>query len=196
MLNGRSILLILLCALFIPSTGLSQMEPSQSEILNAVNKVDKDVAVLSQKMEGVESRLDQKIDLSIKAVEDTLGERLNGIDDEIKRINGDIKDLKGTLSRIWIGILLLIIGSVVIPIGRYFVKQWWENRDNKGNVNRETSIQAQATGMSEDEATPTQATQENVSEETSVKSQQEYFPSGVKLANYLKSEEHSKKRKV
>ena len=48
MLNGWAILIGVLCVLFTPSISLSQVEPSQSEILNAVHKVDKEVAVLSE----------------------------------------------------------------------------------------------------------------------------------------------------
>ena len=135
MLYGRATLLGTLCVLFVASTGLGQMEPSQSEILNAVHKVDKEVAVLSEKIAGVESRLDQKIDLSIKGVEDRLGERLNGTDKEMKGIKDTIKDLQGTLNWILRGIvviLLYIVGHLTKPLWER--KLPWRSKINEDSV--------------------------------------------------------------
>ena len=120
MQSGRTILLIFLCALFISSTGLSQMEPSRSDILNAVHKVDKEVAVLSTKMEGIERRLDQKIDLSIKGIEDKFGERLDGIDTQIK-------EMQGTLTWMQRGIIGIAVTFILSVVG-YILKTALQNR--------------------------------------------------------------------
>ena len=76
-------------------------------------------------------------------------------------------------------------------------------------VGENQASSTQTTQVSQGEASPTQSTQEDVSkakpvqasgvsrnEETTPKSQQENFPSGDELTDYLKSEDHSKKRKV
>ena len=123
MLNRRTVLLGIFCILFVTSTVLGQTEPSQSEILNAVHKVDKEVAVLSTKMEGVEGQLDQKIDLSIKAVDDRLGERLNGIGKQIEGMNQRIDNLQGTLNWIRNGIIIILLYIV-----GHITKPWWEKR--------------------------------------------------------------------
>lgn len=135
MLYRRVMILGVLCVLFVASTGLGQIEPSQSEILNAVHKVDKEVAVLSEKITGIEGRLDQKIDLSIKGVEDRLGERLNGTDKEIKGIKDRIKDLQGTLNWILRGIvviLLYIVGHLTKPL--WDRKLRWRSKINADSV--------------------------------------------------------------
>ena len=105
-------------------------------------------------------------------------------------MQADINELKGTVTWIWRGIIILIIGSVTIPIGLYFLRQWWENKGKGG----------------ESDATSTQVTQVNQNEETSEVSQSKQmptnilhgrdFPHGTDLKDALKSNYHDKSRKV
>ena len=153
MLNGRIIVLSgIIHVIFLVSTTLGQIEPSLYEILNAVHKVDKDVAVLSEKMNGVESRLDQKIDLSIKGVEGRLGERLNGTDKEIKGINDSIKDLQGTLTWILRGIVVILIYIV-----GHLTKPLWERRlpwRSKDSIDEKSQEKGKDTNKSSGDVPP------------------------------------------
>lgn len=125
----------------------------------------------------------------------------------ITNIKDNISDLKNTMTWIWRGIVALIIGSVVIPIALYFLKQWWENRGNEDSVNK---VDSQTPQVGQIEETPIRSTEGDVNEPSTAQAtkigegemtsfstlQTQEFPRGKALKDMLKSSQRATKRKV
>lgn len=123
MLYRRVILLGTLCVLFVGPMALGQpapLAPSTTSDNPTLSEVQ--VTILK----GI---YDAKIELTT----DIAGVKTDVavLKTEQERMKEDIRDLQGTLTWIWRG---LIVGSIVIPIGLYFLKRWWENRGKGGEV--------------------------------------------------------------
>ena len=113
MLNRRTVLLGIFCILFVVPTALAQ---SQLEILNAIHSVktelstsiasvDKNLAVLSTNLEGVERRLDQKIDQKIESVEGRLEAKI----DEVKSLVTLLMWIMSGVGALFLAIFLKLI---------------------------------------------------------------------------------------
>ena len=123
MRNGWAMLLGILYVLFAGSMALGQSDlpapstPSGNPTLSEVQ-----VTILK----GI---YDAKIELTTDIAE--VKTDVAVLKTEQERMKEDIRNLQGTLTWIWRG---LIVGSIIIPIGLYFLKQWWENRGKGGEV--------------------------------------------------------------
>ena len=123
MRNGRAMLLGILYVLFAGSMALGQPAPLAPSATSS-NPTLSEVQVTILK--GI---YDAKIELTtdIAAVKTDVAV----LKTEQERMKEDIRDLQGTLTWIWRG---LLGGSIIIPIGLYFLKRWWENRGKGGEV--------------------------------------------------------------
>ena len=177
MLNWRTVLLGIFCVLFVPSISLSQAELSDAEIIKEINASERRTRDhIDTKTESTNTKISE-INTKIGTINTNVAVNTTNIGN----MQADINDLKGTVTWIWRGIIILIIGSVAIPIGLYFLKQSWENKGKGG----------------ESDATSTQGTQVNQSEETSDNILYgRDFPHGNELKDALKSNDHAKNRKV
>lgn len=130
MLNWRTVLLGIFCVLFVPSISLSQAELSDAEIIKEINASERRTRDhIDTKTESTNTKISE-INTKIGTINTNVAVNTTNIGN----MQVDINDLKGTVTWIWRGILILIIGSIAIPIGLYFLKQWWENKSNKDSV--------------------------------------------------------------
>ena len=177
-------------------------------------------AVFGQEQAATDSTI-EKIYQSEMRVRDHIDTKINSVSTQISKITtdvevnktnianiqDDISDIKNTMTWILRGIVALIIGPVVIPIARYFLKQWWENRGNEDSVNK---VDSQTAQVGQIEEMPTQPTQGDVNEPTTAQAtemgagettpfrtlQTKEFPRGEALKDMLKSSHRATQRKA
>lgn len=184
-------------------------------------------AVFGQEQAATDSTI-EKIYQSEMRVRDHIDTKINSVNTQISEINtkigtlntnvevnktnitnikDDISDLKSTMTWMWRGIVVLIIGSVVIPIALYFLKQWWENRGDEESVNK---VDPQTAQVGQIEETPTQPTEGDVNEPSTAQAkemgademtpfrtlQTKEFPQGEELKDMLKSSHRATERKA
>ena len=189
MLNGRVILLGILCVLFVDAA--FGQEPSDSHIITVTKEID--VAKLNENVEDL-----------TKTVKD-LTKTVEKLDTTVETLNTTVGELKETVARIdertkgisnWQYVILAgIFGPLLLSV---------YDRIKQNSESKTTSIQA---GQSE--TTPVQTSQDNKSETTSTNSTQtserervptptsaSKFPDGEELKEYLKSDSHATKAKV
>ena len=170
MLNGRVMLLGVLCVLFVPSISLSQTELSDAEIIKEINASERRTRDhIDTKTKSTDTKISE-INTKIGTINTNVAVNTTNMEN----MQVDINDLKGTVTWIWRGVVILIIGSVAIPIGLYFLKQWWENRGNKDS--------------------PSKVDPSKV--DTQSYYPQREFPSRDKLIDELQSDYYGEKRKV
>ncbi len=136
MLNGRAICLRVLCVFFVVPTVLAQSQSSTETIIEKVfqseirvrEHVDKKVAGIETKISAVETKVEI---LSTKVGALSTDVAVNKTN--IENIQGDIRDLKGTVDRIWYGILG-VLGTLILSIAGYFFKSWREGRGKTDSV--------------------------------------------------------------
>ena len=132
MLNGWAICLGVLCVFFITSTVFAQTDTITEKIYQSEGKIREHV---DKKVEGIETKIsvvDTKVDnLSTKV--GTLSTDVAVNKTNIGNMKEDIRDLKGTMDRIWYGILG-ILGTLILSIAGYFFKSWREGRGKTDNV--------------------------------------------------------------
>ena len=204
MLNGRAIILLGILCVFFPASAVFGQEQAAT---------DSTVEKIYQSEMRVRDHIDTKIDsvnTQISEINTKIGTINTNVEvnkTNITNIKDDISDLKSTVTWIWRGIVALIIGSVVIPIVLYFLKQWWENRGNEDSVNK---VDSQTAQVGQIEGTPTQPTQEDVNEPTTAQAtemgagettpfrtlQTKEFPRGEELKDMLKSSHRATERKA
>ena len=128
MLNGRVMLYGILYVLFAGSMALGQPAP-QAPSTTSSNPTLSEVQVIILK--GI---YDAKTELTKDIAE--IKTDVAVLKTEQDRMKEDIRNLQGTLTWIWRG---LIVGSIIIPIGLYFLKRWWENRGKGGEIDATTT---------------------------------------------------------
>ena len=123
MLNGWAICIGVLCVLFITSTVFAQSQSATDTIIEKIYQSEIRVR------EHVDAKF-KEVETKISAIDTKVGNLsiiVEGNKTNIDNMKDDIGDLKGTVDRIWYGILG-ISGALILSIGSYFLKSWWQNR--------------------------------------------------------------------
>ncbi len=138
MLNGRVICLGVLCVLFITSTVFAQSQSATDTIIEKIGESER--------------RIRDHVDTTVKEVEtkiETLSTKVGILNTDVAvnktnigNIKESIRDLKGTVDRIWYGILG-VFGTLIL----YFLKSWWENRGKKDDVDTVDRLAEQITNL-------------------------------------------------
>ena len=130
MLNGRAICLGVLCMLFIASTVLAQSQSTTETIIDRIYQSEGKVREhVDTKVEGIETKI-SAVDTKVETLSTTVGTLSTDVavnKTNITNMQKDIDDLKGTVDRIWYGILG-VLGTLIFSIVGYFVKSWREGR--------------------------------------------------------------------
>ena len=168
MLNGRTILLGVLCVLFVAAA--FGQEPSDSHIITVTKEID--VAKLNENVENL-----------TKTVED-LTKTIEKLDTTVETLNTTVGELKTTVARIdertkgissWQYVILAgIFGPLLLSI---------YDKIKRNSENKTTSTQ-----VSQSETTHVQTSQDNESETASTPTLPSRVPDGKEeLKEYLKS---------
>ena len=186
--NGRTMLLIFLCVLFVVASAFGQ-EESDSHIITVEKKID--IAKLNDNVED--------LNRNVKTLADTiddLSENVKTLNDTVVRLDERTKGIVGWQYAIF-GVVGAIFASIVIP---YLRKRSGDSATATTNTRQ----------VSQSEVSPTQALQENVSETPSAQTtgvskdgatpvpivQEKDFPHGNELKDELKKELYAKSRQV
>ena len=132
MRNGRAICLGVLCVLFITSTVFAQSQSATDTIIEKIYqseiRVREHVDTKVKEVETKISAIDTKVE-SLSTKVETLSKDVTENKTNIDNMKESIRDLKGTVDRIWYGILG-IFGTLIL----HFLRSWWENRGKKDDV--------------------------------------------------------------
>lgn len=138
MRNERAIYLGILCVLFMTSTVFAQSQSATDTIIEKIVESERRVRDhVDTKIEGVETKVET---LSTKVGTLSTDVAVNKTD--IGNMKESIRDLKGTVDRIWYGILG-IFGTLIL----YFLRSWWENRGKADNVDTVDRLAEQITQL-------------------------------------------------
>jgi hypothetical protein len=203
MLNGRAILLGILCVIFVAAA--FGQEPSDSHIITVTKKID--VAQLNENVEDL-----------TKTVKD-LTKTIENLDTTVGTLNATVGELKTTVARIdertkgisnWQYVILAgIFGPLLLSVYDR-IKQNSENKTTSIQVGQSETTPTNPAQVSQSEATPVQTSQDNESEPASTNLTQvrqrepaptptlsSKLPDGEKeLTEYLKSYSPATKEKV
>ncbi|MDE0400201.1 MAG: hypothetical protein OXL96_20585 [Candidatus Poribacteria bacterium] len=125
MLNGWGICLGVLWVFFITSTVFAQSQSATDTIIEKIGESERRVRDhVDTKIEGVETKVE-----TLSTQVGTLSTDVAVNKTNIGNMKESIRDLKGTVDRIWYGILG-VFGTLIL----YFLKSWWENRGKADNV--------------------------------------------------------------
>ena len=142
MLNGRAIPFGILCVLSITSTVFAQSQSATDTIIEKIYQSEIRVREhVDTKVKDVETKI-LEIDTKVGPLSTDVKENKTNI----TNMKEDIRDLKGTVDLIWKGILG-ILGTLIVSIAGYFLKPWWQNRDNKDNVDAVDRLTEQITRL-------------------------------------------------
>ena len=143
MLNRRTILLGILCVLFVPSISLSQAELSDAEIIREINAserrmlnhVDKKVEELGNKF----NELDKNVAVANEGVTkrmEGMGKRMDDMGDRIGdlqgRVNLTLNLVIGGIISFFISLVLFVVGYITKPL--WEVKLPWRSKINEDSV--------------------------------------------------------------
>ncbi|CAI8011788.1 hypothetical protein GBAR_LOCUS7558, partial [Geodia barretti] len=142
MRNGRAICLGVLCVLFITSMVFAQSQSATETIIEKIGESERRVRDhVDAKVKDVETKI-SGIDTKVGTLStDVAVNKTN-----IGNMQEDIRDLKGTVDRIWYGILG-ILGTLIVSIGGYFLKSWLQNRGKKDDVDAIDRLTEQITRL-------------------------------------------------
>ena len=150
MLNGRAICLGVFCVFFIPAAVFAQTDTIIEKIFESETRVREHV---NQEVKGIETKIstiDTKVDnLSTKV--GTLSTDVTENKTNIGNMKEDIRDLKGTVDRIWYGILG-VLGTLILSIAGYFLKSWREGRGKTDSVDVVDRLTEQITNLTSAQA--------------------------------------------
>ena len=150
MLHGRVICVGVLCVFFIPSVVFAQSQSETTEtIIEKIYQSEMRVREhVDKKIEGIETKVsavDTKVEtLSTKVANLSTDVAINKTN--IANMKDDIRELKGTVDRIWYGILG-ILGTLILSIVGYLFKSWRENRGKADNVDVVDRLTEQITNL-------------------------------------------------
>lgn len=135
MLHRRAICLGVLCVFFIPSVVFAQSQSATETII--------------EKIYQSEMRVREHVDKKIEGIETKVGTLSTDVTEnkkDIANIKDDIRELKGTVDRIWYGILG-VLGTLILSIAGYFLKSWREGRGKADNVEVVDRLAEQITNL-------------------------------------------------
>ncbi|MDJ0510489.1 MAG: hemolysin XhlA family protein [Crocosphaera sp.] len=93
-----------------------------AEVLKRIeDKIDSNHKELSQKIDKQSEELSQRIDKQSEEI-GTIKVKLTAIETEVKNLNQDVRELKGsTKAQIWtlIGILITAVGGFLVAVARF-----------------------------------------------------------------------------
>ena len=145
MQNGRAICLGVLCVLFISSTVFAQSQSATDTIIEKISESERRVRDhVDAKVEGVETKI-SAVNTKVETLSTQVGTLSTDVavnKTNIGNMKESIRDLKGTVDRIWYGILG-IFGTLIL----YFLKSWWENRGKADNVDTVDRLAEQITQL-------------------------------------------------
>ena len=143
MLSRRAIGLGVLCVLFITSTVFAQSQSATDTIIEKIGESERRIRDhVDTKVKEVETKIET---LSTKVGVLSTDVAVNKTD--IGNMKESIRDLKGTVDRIWYGILG-VFGTLIL----YFVKSWWDNRGKKDDVDTVDRLAEQITRLTSAQA--------------------------------------------
>lgn len=128
MLNRQAICFGTFCVLFIASAVFAQTDTITEKIYQSEEKIREHV---DKKVEGIETKIsavDTKVD-NLNTKVGTLSTDVAVNKTNIVNMKEDIRDLKGTVDRIWYVTLVTLISIV-----GFFLRSWWQNRGKADNV--------------------------------------------------------------
>ena len=193
MLNGQTILLQVFCILFVVASAFGQ-EESDSHIITVTKKID--VEKLNENVEDLND--------SVK----TLTETISRLDKTVGDLSTTVGDLKVTVARIdertdgiskWQYVILAgIFGPLLLSVYDRYKKsnEGKTTSTNTAQANPSVGTTHQVPQAGSSEATPIQTTEGGENKDASTKVLQTDFSSRDKLTRYLKSEQHTTRRKV
>ena len=136
MLNGRTICLGVLCIFFIASTVLAQSQSATETIIDRIYQSEAKVREhVDKKVESIETKI-SAVDTKVETLSTKVGTLSTDVavnKTNIENMQEDIRDLKGTVDRIWYGILG-VLGTLILSIAGYFVKSWREGQGKADTV--------------------------------------------------------------
>ena len=154
MLNGRAICLGVLCVFFISSTVLAQSQSATETIIDRIYQSEGKVREhVDKKVEGIETKIsavDTKVD-NLSTTVGTLNTDVAVNKTNIENMQDDIRDLKGTVTWVWRGILG-IFGTLILSIAGYFLKSWREGRGKADSVDVVDGLAEQITKLTSAQA--------------------------------------------
>ena len=203
MLNGRAILLGILCVIFVAAA--FGQEPSDSHIITVTKKID--VAQLNENVEDL-----------TKTVKD-LTKTIENLDTTVGTLNATVGELKTTVARIdertkgisnWQYVILAgIFGPLLLSVYDR-IKQNSESKTTSIQAGQSEATPTNPAQVNQSEATPVQTSQDNESKTASTNpaqtSEREPAPTPTlpsrlpdgkeELKEYLKSDSYATKAKV
>ncbi len=149
MLNGRAMCLGVLCVFFVASTVFAQSQSATETIIEKVYQSEGKVREhVDKQVEGIETKI-SAVDTKVGNLSTKVGNLSTDVavnKTNIENIQGDIRDLKGAVDRIWYGILG-VLGTLILSIVGYFVKSWREGRGKADNVGVADHLNEQITKL-------------------------------------------------
>ncbi len=129
MLHRWAICLGILCVLFTISTVFAQSQSATDTIIEKIGESERRIRDhVDTKVKEVETKIET---LSTKVGTLSTDVAVNKTD--IGNMKEDIRDLKGTVDRIWYGILGILV-TLILSIAGYFLKSLLQNRGKTDNV--------------------------------------------------------------
>ena len=155
MLNGRAICLGGICVFFVASVVFAQSQSETTEtIVEKIYQSEMRVReYMDKKVQGIETKIsavDAKVDNLSKTV-GTLSTDVAVNKTNIENMQDAIRDLKGTVDRIWYGILG-VLGTLILSVAGYFFKSWREGRGRADNVDVVDRLTEQITNLTSAQA--------------------------------------------
>ena len=149
MRNGRAICLGVFCVLFIIPMLFAQSQSTTETIIEKIYESEGRVRDhVDKKVEGIETKI-SAVDTKVENVSTKVGTLSTDVavnKTNIANMQDDIGDLKGTMDRIWYGILG-IFGTLILSIAGYFFKSWREDRGKEDNVDAVDRLTEQITRL-------------------------------------------------
>ena len=143
MLHGRAICLGVLCVFFIASVVFAQSQSETTKtIVEKIYQSKEEVREhVNKKVEGIETKID-----NLRTTVGILSTDVAVNKTNIASMQDDIRELKGTVDRIWYGILG-VLGTLILSIVGYFLKSWREGRGKADNVDVVDRLAEQITNL-------------------------------------------------
>ena len=150
MLHGRPICLGVFCIFFIPSVVFAQSQPETTEtIIEKVYQSEMQIREhVDKKIEGIETKI-SAVDTKVETLSTKVGTLSTDVavnKTNIENMKEAIRDLKGTVDRIWYGILG-VLGTLILSIAGYFFKSWREGQGKTDNVDAVDRLTEQITNL-------------------------------------------------
>lgn len=131
MLSRRTILLGILCVLFVPSISLSQAELSDAEIIREINASERRMLNhVDKKVEELGNNFNE-LDKNVAVANEGVTKEMEGMGKRIDDMGDRIGDLQGRINLILnlvIGGIISFFISLVLFVVGYITKPLWEEK--------------------------------------------------------------------